>query len=144
MVPDKGKRRTHAGFSALVRAMHKRGQAAIVRYLSRDALSLCAASPLLGGDFGPDALVSCANAAVLVLCPVLRPRIWVSQDEASVAAAGVLACGGMMHHAATKCGWSTARIEDGLSCGSESRACHFLLLLMLAAPPPVWSLHLDN
>ena len=63
VVPDKGKRRTHAGFSALVRAMHKRGQAAIVRYLSRDALSLCAASPLLGGDFGPDALVSCALTA---------------------------------------------------------------------------------
>ena len=57
VVPDKGKRRTHAGFSALVRAMQGRGQVAIVRYLSRDAISLCAASPLLGGDGGPDALV---------------------------------------------------------------------------------------
>ncbi len=58
VVPDKGKRRTHAGFSALVRAMHRRGQVAIVRYLSRDAISLCAASPLLGGDGGPDSLVN--------------------------------------------------------------------------------------
>ncbi len=58
VVPDKGKRRTHAGFSALVRAMHRRGQVAIVRYLSRDAISLCAASPLLGGDGGPDSLVT--------------------------------------------------------------------------------------
>ena len=78
VVPDKGKRRTHAGFSALVRAMQRRGQVAIVRYLSRDAINLCAASPLLGGDGGPDSLVnrSTSDGSLSGVCapPLLDPQ----------------------------------------------------------------------